>query len=65
MQTVAPCHPPSSSPPLTHLRPRDDDPDKADVVGAHAVQTLVDALRKKLAAVIARLDCEWKRQQVI
>ena len=25
----------------------------------------MDALREKLAAVIARLDCEWKRQQVI
>ena len=46
---------------LPHLGPRDDDPDKADVVGAHAVQTLVDALRKKLATVVARLDYNRNR----
>ena len=54
-------HTPSS--PLllpTHLRPRDDDPDKADVVGADAVQTLVDALREKLAAIVAHFDWEEK-----
>ena len=41
---------------LAHLRPGDDDPDEADIVGAHAVQALVDALREELAAVVARLD---------
>ena len=41
---------------LAHLRPGDDDPDEADVVRAHAVQALVDALREELTTVVARLD---------
>ena len=48
---------------LAHLGPGDDDPDEADVVGADAVQALVDALREELPAVVARLDCKQAERQ--
>ena len=49
---------------LAHLGPGDDDPDEADVVGADAVQALVDALREELPAVVARLDYEQAECQL-